>query len=74
VAVQIITVKPGTAQAEGRDHTPSPETGYRVLLWERHEDHPGGEIFITQDSEPMEVALTPKVELCLSDGRLVQHH
>lgn len=41
-----------------------------VALWERHPDHPGGEVFLAGEGE-FEVALTPAVEARLRDGRLI---
>lgn len=42
----------------------------RVVLWERHRDHPGGEVFLAGPGE-FEVASTPAVESRLRDGVLV---
>lgn len=42
-----------------------------VALWERHPDHPGGEVFIT-GMKAVKVALTPAVQTRLKDGRLVR--
>lgn len=44
----------------------------RVALWERHPDHPTGEIWIVGDGQPHEVALTPRVVALLKDGTLLQ--
>lgn len=41
-----------------------------VALWERHPEHPGGEVFLAGGGV-FEVALTPAVEARLRDGRLV---
>lgn len=39
-----------------------PDTGERVGLWEIHPDHPSREVFVYgQETEPVEVALTPAV-------------
>jgi len=35
-------------------------TGSRVILWEKHDKHPNGEVFIAGD-KPVRVAETPKV-------------
>lgn len=45
--------------------------GRIVALWERHPDHPGGEIWLAGAGE-FEVALTPAVEARLRNGTLVQ--
>lgn len=42
----------------------------RVALWERHPDHPSGEVFIHTD-KPVEVAMTPAVQVRLKSGVLV---
>lgn len=44
--------------------------GSVVALWERHPEHPGGEVFLAGGGV-FEVALTPAVEARLRDGRLV---
>lgn len=41
-----------------------------VALWERHPEHPGGEVFLAGGGV-FEVALTPAVEARLRDGRLI---
>jgi len=43
----------------------------RVALWERHPDHPGGEVFVAADSGRVRVARTPAVLAALAAGRLV---
>lgn len=43
----------------------------RVALWERHPDHPQGEVLVTSGSGPVLVARTPGVLRALADGRLV---
>lgn len=43
----------------------------RVALWERHPDHPGGEIFVVGDNE-VEVAETHAVKTALNQGRVVE--
>jgi len=49
----------------------------RVALWERHPDHPDGEVLVTAGNEvasgtgPVVVARTPGVLRALADGRLV---
>lgn len=41
---------------------PHPDNEDRLALWERHPEHPGGEVFVSgQDSAPVEVAVTPGV-------------
>lgn len=42
----------------------------QVALWERHPDHPAGEVFLAGDGI-FEVAATPAVEARLRKGRLV---
>lgn len=44
--------------------------GQRVALWERHPDHPGGEIFLKGD-DTADVAETPAVRSAIGDGRLL---
>lgn len=46
-----------------------PQT-HQVALWERHPDHPGGEVFLAGDGT-FEVAATAAVETRLRNGRLV---
>lgn len=43
----------------------------RVALWERHDDHPNGEVFI-KGTAVVEVAQTQRVTNALKDGRLVE--
>lgn len=43
----------------------------RVALWERHADHPGGEIFVADDKEH-QVAETPAVVLAIKEDKLVK--
>jgi len=45
----------------------------RVALWERHPDHPGGEVFVAADSGRVQVARTPAVQAALTGGRLLEH-
>jgi hypothetical protein len=45
--------------------------GNRVALWERHPDHPGGEVFVAGPGE-FEVAETAAVKKRLNDGWLVE--
>jgi len=42
----------------------------QVALWERHEDHPDGEVFV-YGADPFTVALTPRVQRLLNRGALV---
>lgn len=42
-----------------------------VALWDRHPDHPNGEIFVDGDAV-VEAAMTPNVLRALADGRIVQ--
>lgn len=46
-----------------------PQTN-QVALWERHPDHPEGEVFLAGDGT-FEVAATPAVETRLRNGRLL---
>lgn len=48
---------------------PEPDGGNRVALWEKHEAHPGGEIYIA-DQTVKEVAETLKVAEAIQDRRL----
>ena len=43
----------------------------RVALWERHEDHPNKEIFVS-GRHVVEVALTPAVQRKLDQGVLLR--
>lgn len=43
----------------------------RVALWERHPDHPDGEVYVAGKVE-VEVAKTPRVHQQLSRGQLVE--
>lgn len=43
----------------------------KVVLWERHPDHPTGEIFVSNDGKPRQVALTKEVKRRLQAGHLV---
>ncbi len=43
----------------------------QVALWERHEDHPDGEVFVS-GRHMVEVALTAKVQRLLANGTLVK--
>jgi hypothetical protein len=45
--------------------------GSTVALWERHPDHPTGEVFLAGDRQA-EVAMTARVQAALADGRLVE--
>lgn len=61
-----ISVKPGERLRPGE-----------VALWERHEDHPDGEVFIAAPpaggtAGSYRVAQTPEVLARLGDGRLVR--
>ena len=42
----------------------------RVIVWERHPEHPNGEVFVVGDKEERRVALTSAVLAELSKGRL----
>lgn len=43
----------------------------QVALWERHPEHPDGEVFLSGPGT-YEVAVTPAVEARLRNGRLVK--
>jgi len=43
-----------------------------IVLWERSDDHPGGEVYILGDSGPVQVAMTPAVTQRLKRGQLVE--
>lgn len=44
----------------------------RVALWERHPDHPGGEVFVAAGGGPVQAACTPAVLRALAEGALVE--
>lgn len=56
-----IRVKAADSVAEGE-----------VVLWERDEEHPDGEVFISADGREHEVAETPAVNDALGKKRLVR--
>lgn len=43
----------------------------RVLIWESHPDHPGGEAFVTGDGRVVEVVRTTRVNALIEQGRLL---
>ncbi len=45
--------------------------GNQLALWERHPDHPNGEIFISA-GVTVTVAETPAVKAALKEGRLIE--
>lgn len=45
----------------------------RVALWEKHPDHPDGEVFVAGGNGRHEVARTPAVLRALAEGRLIEH-
>ena len=45
--------------------------GQTVALWERHPDHPGGEVFVAGPGD-VPVAETPAVQAALKRGDLVE--
>lgn len=49
----------------------SAKDGNQVALWDRHPDHPGGEIFVSGPAV-VEAAETPGVLRALADKRIVQ--
>lgn len=49
----------------------SAKPGNHVALWDRHPDHPGGEVFVSGDAV-VEAAETPGVLRALADKRIVQ--
>lgn len=57
----IITVAPGPKLRPGE-----------VAIWERHADHPDGEIFVAEGNAPIQLARTPLVSERMSKGRLVE--
>lgn len=57
----IITVAPGPKLRPGE-----------VAIWERHADHPDGEIFLAEGNEPIQAARTPLVSERMSKGRLTE--
>lgn len=52
-----------TVQGTNKEH--------KVLLWEKHPDHPKGEVFIAGE-ETAKVAKTPQVQRLLQSGALVE--
>ena len=44
----------------------------QVVLWEVHEDHPSGEVWIVGDGQAYEVALTPRVQARLNSRALLR--
>lgn len=47
----------------------------RVVLWEKHPNHPGKEVYVADGSgnaKPVSVAETPKVLQALAQGKLVK--
>ena len=44
----------------------------QVVLWEVHEDHPGGEVWIVGDGQAYAVALTPRVRERLNNHTLLR--
>lgn len=46
--------------------------GNTVLLWERHPNHPGGEVYIIQNGKSHQVHPTVQVNRLLSTGLLVK--
>lgn len=47
-------------------------TDNRVALWQRHPDHPNGEIYIVGDGTEHQVAETQAVKQALNRGYLVE--
>lgn len=46
--------------------------GNTVLLWERHPNHPGGEVYIIQNGKSHQVHPTVQINRLLSTGLLVK--
>jgi len=44
----------------------------RIAIWDRHPDHPGGELILAGDGSEARAARTPAVLRALADGRLVE--
>lgn len=44
----------------------------RVALWEKHPDHPDGEVYVADGTGGCEVARTPAVLRALAEGRLIE--
>lgn len=42
----------------------------KVVLWERNEAHPKGQIFVANNGRVVEVAETPQVRQLIAEGRL----
>lgn len=61
MAKPIINVTPNPAKATNR-----------VILWERHPDHPGGEVYIAGNTAgPVAVAATPEIKSLIFRGHLI---
>lgn len=48
------------------------KTENKVALWERHPDHPNGEVFVTGNGEAVKVANTVAVRDAIRRGALVE--
>lgn len=48
------------------------QKGNPVILWEKHPDHPDGEVFIADDGNTYSVGETAAVKELLHEGRLVK--
>ncbi len=44
----------------------------QVILWEVDPNHPGGEVFITEGMQGVEVSHTPRVAQLIADKSLVE--
>jgi len=47
-------------------------TDSKVALWEKHPDHPGGEVFVSGNGDVVEVATTVVVRAAIKSGALVE--
>lgn len=59
----MLVVKPNPARFSGERVV--------VVLFEKHPDHPDGEIFIASDDAPTAVAATPAVQAKLRNGEFL---
>lgn len=50
---------------------PKEDGGNQVVLWERDDAHPNGEVLIA-GRKPVEVGMTPAVSQLLRDGKIVE--
>lgn len=59
-----------TSWVQATEAKEKPTGGHSVILWEPHDQHPGGECFLAAGLPPRLVALTPEVCYMIRAGRL----